>query len=283
MRIIASLFLAIAGLSGCASPPPAAFYAYEAAFRDTHAATVELLAGFEPFEREGEADIARRRPDFDRVYDPDEARHFAPGGRGALSQVIEQGFGAVATYNGVLALYASGASFSLVRPQLDTLGAQAAGLSALAGQPGVGAAVAAGVALAGEGLEAVAAVSDRARFAEAIKANKGKVAQFLLAAREATPAMFAAVSAGAQRRESAALRAGRDGYDAAAERAAFRAALDAWVLGLDDLGAATATLEAAVADGDGALSPEALAFWAGEARRNADEVRLAARAFAALR
>lgn len=262
---------------GCATEPSTEFLAYQAAFDEGAEASAALVAIYEPLEVAQHAATARSRADFEAVYDPDEARWFARGGRGAVSEQIGRGFEAIGTYNAVLALYATGESFSLIRPRLDALGAEAAALGAFAGVPGLDRAVGAALTTA---LGAVSAAADRVQFREAIGANSDAVLAFLDELRAATPILWLNAVNTFRQREIEALRAGGD-FDRTAASADFRAALDAWVLTIDAMREATAELQAAVIADARTITPEELTAFAALVRTRSEEARLAARAVAA--
>jgi hypothetical protein len=235
-----------------------------------------MVAIYEPLEISQHVVTARGRADFESLYNPDEARWFAPGGRGLVSEQIERGFDAIETYNAVLALYVTGESFSLIEPRLQALAAETAALAAFAGGSGPG--LAAGAALF-TALDAVSRAADKAQFEEAVRANSETVLDFLEALRAETPTLWSNVATALLQRELDASRAGVD-FDGDAAMAEFRAALDAWVMSLDAMRAATEELQAAVVSDSETITLEELAAFAAQVRTHSEEARLAARAVA---
>ena len=273
---IAASGLIIGSLLSCASGPTPEFLAYQAAFQEGAAASAAMVAIYEPMEIAQHAATVRGRPDFDQVYNPDEARWFAPGGRGLVSEQIGRGFEAIETYNAVLALYATGESFSRIEPRLQALAAETAVLAAFAGVPGLTQPVGAALIAA---LGAVARAANAAQFEEAVGANSGAVLAFLDGLRAETPTLWSNAVNAMRQKEIEALRAGRD-FDRDAAMAEFRTALDAWVMSLDAMRDATAELQAAVVSDSETITLEELAAFAAQVRIHSEEARLAARAVA---
>jgi hypothetical protein len=276
VRFAASM-LVIAPLLGCETGPTPEFLAYQAAFQEGAAASAAMVAVYEPMEISQHAlTVREQRADFDDIYDPNEARWFAPGGRGLVSEQIERGFDAIETYNAVLALYVTGESFSLIEPRLQSLAAETAALAAFAGLPGLNQAVGAPLITA---LRAVSRAADQVQFEEAVQANSEEVLAFLDGLRAETPTLWSNAANVILQRESEALRAGGD-FDGDAARAEFRAALDAWVMSLDAMREATAELQNAVISDSETITLEELAAFAAQVRIHSEEARLAARAVA---
>ncbi len=275
VRLAASAIL-IVPLLGCATEPTPEFRAYQAAFEEGGQAAAAIVAAYEPLEIQQQAVTARNRADFDAVYDPDEARWFAPAGRGLVSKQIEQGFDAIETYNSVLALYATGESFSLIEPRLQALATETAALASFAGIPGLN--QVAGTALV-TALGAISAAADRTQFQEAVRANSDAVLAFLDELRATTPVLWSNAINAFRQREIDALRSGDD-FDRDAARAQFRSALDAWVMSLESMREATEALQAAVISGARTITLEELAAFAAQVRTRSEEARLAARAVA---
>lgn len=276
MRCLLTLSALVAAtllLAACAAPPPPEFAQYTAAFQQSDNATKTVMAVWAPIEK------AERQPD-PGVFNPDDAPYIADEGRPGNAALIERGFAAIAAYNEILSLYASGQSLSSLKPQTAEFATNVGALALTVGLPGVGA----GFGAAVKGLEAVAqallAVSDRAEFARSVADNAGKLDAFLVQVRAFTSDMHRAADSYYADQAQALLAQNRreEAKQAQAKLGVFRKMLASWVLTIDATRASLAALEQAVAAQEEAgFSLAQLSYWTAELNRHAEEVKLSAR------
>lgn len=267
----------LVALVGCGVLPVEQFQAYRASFDDVRAATDEFIDAFEPYERANRRIDAANQPPFINPYEPTEAAQRRTRGQPVLSPLVQAGMDAVSDYNEVLAHYARGESYELIQPRVNGLAVQASTVATLLGAADLAGAVTPAAGLVTTVLEAVSSATDAAQFQQAVTDNRGKISEFLMELRNDTPLMWSIANTAINSKQSEALRAGREDYDAKAEKAAFQGLLDAWVVALEQIDESVKMLEAATDEGAGTISVPRLIALTQDLRMRADDVRLAAR------
>lgn len=278
-----AIWLLLILLSACAiRPPPPEFNAYLAAFEEADAATDDLVRTYAPIEKSvrkpkpeaGENEIALS-------FDPNNAPYWAASGVPRVSAQISRGFTVVERYNTVLIRYAEGESLQQIKPALSSFTTEVGLLGSVFGFPAAGAAVKPVLDGLQTFADALFAVADRAAFARTVEANTDVVREFLRTLRAITPEIYDSARQQTLARQGELVRADRGDEIAALteDLLLFRQMLADWILLLERTDESIAALQTAVITGQtGTLTAAELAFWTGELRRHAEEIKLAARA-----
>lgn len=258
-----------AALAGCAAPAPPEYAAFDEAMRAARAGTAAFLAVYRPYES---------RLDRMAAGAPGVAAAAGP----PLSEQIGLGFAAITAFGEALGRYAEGAEFSEIGAQLDALGRDAGAIATLvAGPPGY-AAVGASAALLGAAVDAVATAANAERFEAAVEATAPDAAAFLSGLRTEAAPLMAKVAETVMAESERLAAADGEPRDAEAERAAFAAALDAWVASVAATEQALAALTEATVGRSRFLTPAEAAKAGAALRARALEANAAARALDAV-
>jgi hypothetical protein len=206
----------------------------------------------------------------------------APAAGPPLSEQIGLGFAAITAFGEALGRYAEGAEFSEIGAQLDALGRDAGAIAGLVAGPAGYAAVGASTALLGAAVDAVATAANAERFEAAVEATAPDAAAFLSGLRTEAAPLMARVAETVMAESERLAAADGEPRDAGAERAAFAAALEAWVGSVAATEQALAALTAATV-GRSRFHTPAVAAQAGAAlRARALDANAAARALDAV-
>jgi len=243
--------LATAALSGCVSPPPPEFAIYQQSFTEAREATGTVLAVYSPYER------LTRAPQDDTKFDPNDARFIVDDAPAGNAEVIDRGFAAIASYNGVLARYASGESIETIKPQIAVFAEQAS-LAANIALPGAGPAVKIGADVLTKVAGALLSAADRAAFRDVVRQNSEQVLAFVDELRAASTIMYSTGYVQIEKKYQDDIEAAMQAeqidrarqLDAKgkAEQKEYRILLARWVLLLDELREAVSALITAVAE-----------------------------------
>jgi hypothetical protein len=256
-------------LAACAAPAPPEYASFDEAMRAARGGTDAFLAVYRPYE-------AR----LDRMAAG--APGVTPAAGPPLSEQIGLGFAAITAFGEVLGRYAEGAEFSEIGAQLDALGRDAGAIAGLVAGPAGYAAVGASTALLGAAVDAVATAANAERFEAAVEATAPDATAFLSGLRTGAAPLMAKVAETVIAESERLAAADGEPRDAGAERAAFAAALEAWVRSVAATEQALAALTAATVGRSRFLTPAEAAEAGARLRAQALEANAAARALDAV-